>query len=339
MSILKTEHKKIVIDAVITWVDGSDEAHVQKMKPYFTGSNVWSNKKFRTRFDQVDEIEIAVKSIIKFAPYIKNIFIITDNQTPSFLEKYNKQKNDNQPTITIIDHKVIFAEFNSLLPVFNCRPIETLAYKIPSLSEHFIYFNDDFSLLKNTTPSDFFIDGKPVLRGEWKPLDDFLFYRKVQNGILKMLGKTPKYLRYGYKRGQMNAARSLGFKKYLKIDHTPAPIRKSTLKNYFEDHPEMQDRNIRHRFRNPEQYVLQSLANHLEIKNETAVIKEDYQLIYIGGTHRKSYYWYKKMINVAEDNDNKLFLCMQSLDLCPKNKLSILFDWLQKRLKIDNLDF
>ncbi len=334
-----SKNKDIVIDAVITWVDGSDVKHQEKMRPYFTGTNVWSNKKFKTRFDQVNEIEIAVKSIIKFAPYIQNIFIVTDNQTPPFLEKYNKQKTASQPTITIIDHTIIFAEFDSLLPVFNCRPIETLSYKIPKLSEHFIYFNDDFSLLKKTTPSDFFVDGNPVLRGEWKRLDEHIFHKQLINSVLKLLGKETRDKKYGYKRGQQNAARALGFDKYFKLDHTPAPIRKSSLKNYFESNPDMQEKNIRHRFRNPEQYVLQSLANHIEIKKGTAVLKEDYQLIYIGGSHSKPLYWYKKMMNRSENDDSKLFLCMQSLDLCPKNKLDLLFDWLQKRLKIDNLNF
>ena len=333
------KNNDLVIDAVITWVDGSDVKHQDKMRPYFTGSNVWSNKQFRTRFDQVDEIEIAVKSIIKFAPYIKNIFIVTDSQTPSFLETYNKQKLDSQPIVTVVDHEVIFSKFNSLLPVFNCRPIETLAYTIPSLSEHFIYFNDDFSLLKKTEPSDFFIDGFPVLRGEWKPLDEDIFYKNAINSVLRLFGKETRDKKYGYKRGQQNAARVLGFDRYFKLDHTPAPIRKSSLKNYFDSHPEIQDRNIRHRFRNPEQYVLQSLANHIEIKNESAVLKEDYQLIYIGGSHKKPLYWYRNMIHKAVNDDGKLFLCMQSLDLCPKNKFDLLFEWLQKGLNIDNLSF
>jgi O-antigen biosynthesis protein WbqP len=33
-------------------------------------------------------------------------------------------------------------------------------------------------------------------------------------------------------------------------------MRKSTLANYYKEFPEMQNQNIRHRFRNPEQYVL-----------------------------------------------------------------------------------
>ena len=107
---IETINNEFVIDAVITWVDGNDNNHQQKMNKYLDDSKNINSKNFRTRFDQVNEIEFAVKSIIKFAPYIKNIFIVTDNQTPTFLENYNKQKVDSQPTITLVDHKVIFSE-------------------------------------------------------------------------------------------------------------------------------------------------------------------------------------------------------------------------------------
>ena len=321
------------IDAVIAWVDGDDETHLNKMKPYLAKTeNDWNDTKFQTRFVQVDEIEFAVKSIIKFAPFIKRIFIVTDNQEPDFLKEYRLNKSQDSAEIVIVDHTEIFTDSN-LLPVFNCRPIETMFYNIPNISEHFIYFNDDFSLLRKVEPSDFFINGFPVLRGFWKPLDDFLFTRKIQNGFLKLIGKTPKYKKYGYKRGQQNAARELGFEKYLKIDHTPAPMRKSTLENYFLEHPEMRAKNIRHRFRDPEQYVLQSLANHIEIKNKSCIIKHDYQLRYIGGSHKKSVKWYSSILKKTHKDLNILFLCMQSLDLCPPEKRKLLFDWLEKNNK------
>ena len=321
------------IDTVIAWVNGDDEAHLNKMKPYLEKTeNDWSDNQFQTRFVQVDEIEFAVKSIIKFAPFIKRIFIVTDEQKPSFLKEYELNKPKDSAEVIIVDHTEIFTEPN-LLPVFNCRPIETMFYNIPNLSEHFIYFNDDFSLLRKVEPSDFFINGFPVLRGFWKPLDDELFYRKLQNSFLKLIGKVPKYMQYGYKRGQQNAARALGFLKYLKIDHTPAPMRKSTLEKYFLEHPEMKAKNIRHRFRDPEQYVLQSLANHIEIKNKTCVLKNDYQLRYIGGSHKKPLRWYKSIMDTTVKDPTILFLCMQSLDLCPQEKREVLFDWLKENNK------
>ncbi len=321
--------KSYEIDAVFTWVDGNDIAHKRKMKPYLKDDRSWSNEKFRTRFDQVDEIELAVKSIVKFAPFIRRIFIVTDGQTPSFLSDYNETKKNNFPAIKIIDHKVIFSKHESYLPIFNCLPIETMLYEIPNLSEHFIYFNDDFFLINKTKPSDFFIHGQPVIRGKWTSFDENIFYKVIHHRIVKFLGKTTKEKKYRYKRGQQTAAKILKFEKYFKIDHTPAPMRISTLKNYFDQHPSMQLRNIRHKFRNPEQYVLQSLANHIEIKNESCDLKFDYQLLYFG-SYRKPLIWYKFLLNKNKNNPNKLFLNMQSLDLCAEHKLKYIIKWLYK---------
>ena len=76
------------IDAVILWVDGSDENHIRKSSQYVENKSLLDKKGFLTRYLQVDEIEYCVKLIQRFAPYVRNIFIITDNQIPSFL-KFN----------------------------------------------------------------------------------------------------------------------------------------------------------------------------------------------------------------------------------------------------------
>ena len=76
------------IDAVIAWVDGNDEAHLNKMTHYVEDKSKLGNQQFRTRFDQVNEIEFSVKSILKYAPFVRNIFIVTDGQTPLFFALY-----------------------------------------------------------------------------------------------------------------------------------------------------------------------------------------------------------------------------------------------------------
>jgi hypothetical protein len=329
-----SEDDNIQIDAVFTWVDGNDKAHIDKMLPYLSGSNSWKNKKFKTRFQQVNEIEYSVKSIIKFAPFIENIYIVTDNQIPSFLKEYNKNKKGSDPNITIVDHSIIFKEHNQILPVFNCRPIETLLYKIPNLSEHFVYFNDDFILFKALQKTDFFKNGFPVIRGKWTLMDDEKLSRKIQNWFLTKLGKPTKDKTYGYKRGQQNAAKKIGFKKkYFRIDHTPAPMRKSTFIEFFNNNPDIEQTNVLHRFRNPVQYVLQSLANHIEIKKKTAYLINDFQLVYFG-SYKKPLFWIQYRLMKAYRDKNILFLCMQSLDMCPPKKLKFLLEWLKKYLEI-----
>jgi glycosyltransferase involved in cell wall biosynthesis len=322
----------VKIDAVFTWVDGGDTNHIEKMKPYLSGSHSWNNEKFKTRFQQVNEIEHSIKSILKYAPYIKDIHIVTDNQKPNFLKNFIEQNNNIN--INIIDHKDIFDNQIESLPVFNSMSIETKLYRIPNLSEHFVYFNDDFILLNSTTPKDFFTNGIPVLRGKWTKFDDKILYKVLHNKLLKALGKQTKDTKYGYKRGQQNAARLLGFKnKYLRINHTPTPMRKTSLNNFFDKNKDIEKFNAEFRFRNHQQFLIQSLANHLEIKNASGFIKQDFQLFFLSSLKR-SLFWYKYKLKRASHNPNKLFLCVQSLDKAPKKNLDFMLSWLENRLEI-----
>ncbi|HCE55403.1 MAG TPA: hypothetical protein DER05_10585 [Lutibacter sp.] len=313
------------IDAVIAWVDGNDEAHLNKMTHYVEDKSKLGNQQFRTRFDQVNEIEFSVKSILKYAPFVRNIFIVTDGQTPLFLKNHREE----YPKVKIVDHKEIFKGFESYAPTFNSVSIETMLYRIPNLAEHIIYFNDDVFLMRKIKVNDFFSNGFPVLRGKFKSFDSGIWYKVIHQKIVKLLGKTTKDKKYGYKKAQQNIAVKLGFRKYLRLDHTPAAIRKSTVKNYFEEHPEMIIHNIKHRFREPSQYMIQSLANHLEIQNKTCVIKNDYQLGYLQ-SYKKPLLWYKLKLKNFQKDPNTLFLCLQSLDQCPKHKLNYILNWLKK---------
>jgi len=318
------------IDAVILWVNGNDPLHQEKMKPFLSKDHEFKDKNFRTRFDQVEEIEYAIKSIIKFAPFVRKIFLVTDNQTPDFLKK--QVRGEKLEKVEIVDHTVIFKGFEGFLPTFNCLPIETMLTKIPNLSEHFVYFNDDTFLIKETKPFDFFKNGFPILRGEWRPYDENIWYKKLKIYLYKIIGKTGVKNNYGYKKGQQNIARKLNFKKYFKFDHTPAPLRKLTIENYFKENPDMRILNARHRFRHPEQFTLQGLANHIEIQNKTCVLRSDYQLAYFG-SYKKPLLWYKFILGLSNNNKNKLFLCLQSLDQCPPNKLDYFLDWMKNKFE------
>ncbi|CAM1333276.1 Stealth CR1 domain-containing protein [Tenacibaculum aestuariivivum] len=308
------------IDAVITWVDGDDELHQQKILPFLEDKKIVTNKGFRTRFDQVEEIKYTVNSIIKYAPFIRNIYIVTDNQTPKFIK--NKKKGDYE-NVFIINHEAIFKEDANFLPVFNCRPIETKLYRIPNLSEHFIYFNDDMFLVREVKIADFFIDGKPVIRGKWLSFNENILYKRLFNS-------NKKKKRAGHKKAQEKSAKLVGFKKYYKFHHVPYALRKSTFLNFFKENKAVEILNIKHKFRNPNQYTPQGLANHIEIKNKTAVLKSDYQLIYFQN-YKKPFFWLKFKLNTFTKRKNKLFLNMQSLDQCPKEKLDYVLSWLDNK--------
>ena len=300
------------IDAVILWVDGNDKMHRDKMLPFIKDKSKINSKKFRTRFDQVNEIKFTVDSILKFAPYIKKIHIVTDNQTPGFLVNSKIYKNK----VSIVDHKIIFKGFEKYLPTFNCRSIETCIYRIPNLSEHFIYFNDDFFLINPTTPEDFYSDGNPILRGKWKEFDENIFYKRL------------KKIKKGHKTAQQNAAKIIGFSKYYNFKHTPHPMRKSTFKKFFDRNPAIFEENIKYRFRNASQFTPQGLANHIEIKNKTFVFNKELRLMYFR-SYKKPLLWYKFKLNYK--TSNYLFLGLQSLDRCNQKILTFLLSWVTTR--------
>jgi len=302
------------IDAVILWVDGNDEKHYEKILSYLEDKGKAKSKKFKTRYDQVNEINYTIDSILKFAPYIQNIYIVTDEQIPQFLKENN---SDTYKKVTVVDHREIFVGYEDYLPVFNCRPIETCIHRIPNLAEHFIYFNDDFFLINETKPEDFFKDSLPILRGKWQKFDSDIFYKKF------------KKARIGHKYAQQKAAQLLGFKNYYNFKHTPHPLRKSTFENYFNSNKEVFIDNIKYKFRNDIQFTPQGLANHIEIKNKTCVLKDDLQLMYFR-SYKKPLFWYKFKLNIH--SKGKLFLGLQSLDLCPPHILKYLLDWLGKRV-------
>jgi len=314
------------IDAVILWVNGNDPLHQEKMKPFLSKDHDFKDKNLRTRFDQVEEIEYAIKSILKFAPFVRKIFLVTDNQTPDFLKK--EVRGEKLEKVEIVDHTIIFKGFEGFLPVFNSNSIETMLYKIPDLSDHFIYFNDDLFLIKETKPIDFFRGEYPILRGRWSKFDSDIAYKK----ILTFLGKKTNKDKIGYKKAQQNIAQILGFERYLKLDHTPTALRKSTIENYFSQNPEMVINNIKYRFRHASYYMIQSLANHLEIQHKTCVLRSDYQLAYFG-SYKKPLIWYKFNLWLSDKQKNKLFLCLQSLDQCPPNKLDYFLDWMKNKFE------
>ena len=69
------------IDAVITWVDGSDPKYQVKYQGFLE-----KRGDFKKQYMQADEIDFCVLSIIKYAPFIRKIFIVTDGQAPDLTE-------------------------------------------------------------------------------------------------------------------------------------------------------------------------------------------------------------------------------------------------------------
>eukprot|EP01031_Cornospumella_fuschlensis_P032775 gene32775-39624_t len=151
------------IDVVYTWVNGSDPKWLAK-KDY------WASKYFpvevknvsaegnestdvfaSNRYRDSDELRYSIRSLVKFAPWVRHIYLVTDNQIPNWL-------NMETDKLTVISHTDIFANA-SHLPVFSSPAIEANIHRIKGLSEYFIYFNDDVFLGAPVLPEDFMTIG------------------------------------------------------------------------------------------------------------------------------------------------------------------------------------
>ena len=124
------------IDVVYTYVNFRDE---NWKHTYISYSN--SKKKSR-RYYSFNELELSIKYTLKHCKFIRNIYIVTDNQIPYWYDK------DLYTNVFIIFHKTIF-EKECIYPTYNSNTIETMIDNIPNLSETFIYLNDDFMINLN----------------------------------------------------------------------------------------------------------------------------------------------------------------------------------------------
>lgn len=328
-----TDNNNPVIDAVITWVDGNDPVHREKLNDWLSSAGMARKPFSSTRYNSIGEINYCVRSILKFAPFIRTIHIVTDNQVPQVFNDLSYLNEGELKKINLVDHKDIFKGYEDFLPTFNNRSIEIMIPRIKGLAEHFVYFNDDVILVNKIEITDLFNGGLPVIRGKWSTIP---WKRPVKILAAKarlLVGHTGRADRAGYKQGQANSAVYVGFRRrYYRLHHTPAPVRLSTIGKFLEDNQGVTELNIKYRIRHPSQLNMQSLANHLEIKAGTAILKKDFRLM-----HMPSYnmpVWYLKLkLKMVRRGGKILFANFQSLELADKIKIEVVFNWLDNILQ------
>jgi len=324
------------VDAVITWVDGNDKNWQNKFNIYSETKIDFNKKKESVRYNSIGEINIAIKSIIKYASFVKNIFLITDNQTPNSFEALKLLALKSDINLEIVDHQIIFKGYEQFLPSFNSCSIGCMLFRIPNLSNHFIIFNDDTFLMRETNITDFFINDSPIIRGKWEKYYKDQLIRKNYYKILSILGINKRIKTLGFKKFQQNSARLTGAKEYLRRFHTPVSIRKNTLDFFFKKNNKILEKNIKHKFRNEDQFIISSLSEHIEIQNNSFYYKKDPQLVYFRSY--KNYYIVKLKLFWFSINKKKLFLTFQSLELANIYSQKYILNWIEKRLLDSNKD-
>jgi hypothetical protein len=141
------------IDVVYTWVDGSDPDWILR-KAAAQNEHVSRSSLMHalaandSRYMSRDELRYSLRSLDMYADWVRHVFLVTDDQVPSWLDLSN-------PRITVVSHRELFGD-RGRLPTFNSHAIESQLHRTPGLSEHYLYLNDDVFFGRPVSPDLFF---------------------------------------------------------------------------------------------------------------------------------------------------------------------------------------
>lgn len=318
------------IDALLPWVDGDDPVLKAKRAKYLSKADS-SNDDVAgaTRYKSIGEIKYCVASILRFAPFIRKIFIMTDGQDPQLGPFIEKNFPGQSGKIEIIDHSVIFKGYEKALPVFNSNAIEAVFWNIPQMSEHILYFNDDFMLTAPVEPEDFFRpDGRVVCFGSWflTCFGKFLRAAKPKHNGHKTIGFKDLMIN-----GQMYYFHGKGWR-FINLGHTPRPLLKSWFENWARERDDMVQCNITGRFREPFHFQTQE-PFYLDMARQGRLdlVSEESKTLYFKRRGKKDYVRLKLE---SFDKSSKPFACFNSLDYCTPEEQRQVLSWLQKRIGV-----
>lgn len=140
------------IDIVVTWVDMNDPEWKVEFNKYSENPSNEENGVIDARFRDYGFLKYWFRGIEKFAPWVGKIHFVTSGQKPDWLDTSN-------PKLNIVDHKDFIP--HEFLPTYNSVVIERYMHRIPGLSDKFVYFNDDFYMIRPVPVERFFKDGLP----------------------------------------------------------------------------------------------------------------------------------------------------------------------------------
>lgn len=254
------------IDFVVMWVDGNDPEWLAEKQKYSPKKITDANS--ANRFRDWNLMKYWFRGVEKFAPWVHKVYFITWGHLPSFL-------NPDAPKLEIVKHTdFIPAEY---LPTFNSTVIETNLFRIPSLAERYVLFNDDTFLLKPVPAERFFKNGLPCAYFAELPLTPTkglgVFQKHIVNDLTLINEHFPKKEAYRKNRSKYYSGRyslkdrfrtlcmeylSPNFFSDFKNYHAPNALLKSVLQEIWEVEPSVLDTSGKQRFRtelNVNQYI------------------------------------------------------------------------------------
>lgn len=163
------------IDFVVTWVNMEDPQWKKDFDKYSGRQDNEKNGVSVARFRDYGFLKYWFRGVEKFAPWVRKIHFICSGNPPEWLDIKN-------PKLHIVRHEDFIPK--QFLPTFNSVVIERYMYRIEGLADHFVYFNDDFYIIRPTAKERFFVDGLPCdisifqYNPSWSQ-----YYKRIKNNI------------------------------------------------------------------------------------------------------------------------------------------------------------
>ncbi|MEU6949630.1 stealth family protein [Streptomyces sp. NPDC046316] len=264
-AVVHTDEVTFPIDVVYTWVDGSDPAWLRR-RAEFSGEAYHAEAANAARYLSRDELRYSLRSLHMYAPWVRTIYLVTDDQQPDWLDA-------EVPGLKVVSHKDVFRS-PDLLPTFNSHAIESQLHHIEGLSEHFLYFNDDVMLGNEVTPQDFF-HSNGLTKFFPSPALVPLGERTVDDPPVAAAGKNNRRLieeRYGAVLVQ-------------KMKHMPHPLRRSVLTEIETEFEAEYRRTEASRFRSIDDISISSSLHHYYAFHTQRAVPSQLPYAYLDLTH------------------------------------------------------
>lgn len=242
------------IDFVVSWVDSNDINWQKRMNVQLKEMGKDQLMIGEERYHDFGFFKYWFRAVEKFAPWVHHVYLVTDHQVPSFFKSSKK--------VTVVDHTEFIPE--GYLPTFSSSVIELFLDRIPGLSEHFVYFNDDMILNAPVNSNTFFSNnGLPMdsaIPSVLQPASEFDYI--TFNDALVLNQNFPKNIFFrknidkfiNYKYGLTNilkAMLTIPFTNWssFKIQHIPYALRKTDYSMMRDYASEQIDRTAKMHFR------------------------------------------------------------------------------------------
>lgn len=247
-------------DFVIAWVDGNDLEWRKEKEKYSPSKIDESNSD--NRYRDWGLLPYWFRGVEKFTPWVNKIFFVTWGHVPEFLNIDNEK-------LEIVSHKSFIPK--KYLPTFSSHAIEVNLHRIPKLSEHFVYFNDDMFIIRPMPETSFFRSDLPCTCGSERPIElagDIGIWQHAAVNDLGIINKNfckstqvekyqKKYASSEY-RWQDNIRTKVIERLYpdyftgFKNLHAPAAYLKSTFESVWNAETDLLDKTSSNRFRTAE---------------------------------------------------------------------------------------